>query len=430
MSALDKETLAAACRAIYDIAGDGYVLPPLTRQADEGHGSPSQTYHWRAGHHALAMSVMLDESGADQNISAVGRMPLRIVFDLWDARLGAVALVESDRYTLLRAFFLGAKAPISVDRGNDDCYRISIQLSSTYFAFCGVLPDGNYTPEMICRTVGRHLYRNTAEFFSDQTTGIAIWTARAMQDLLGEPRPSAELFWPREPISRPPVVRSATKEPTLRASAAAPLYALAASVALGCVGLAGITATIWPTCPPAPIQTAAFGAPPAALRLDVPIEIAAALVPDPAADMPALDPIAEPFRAFQALADNATAADRPSLAPAVLSAPDLETPDVPARASLVRMADLSAQAPVVAPAMVPLPVPRTMLLSPATTKLRATATPQSAAQTQMRRKAGPVDRAVRSFTVAVRKIGTRTARGIGLLPRQIASLVTGRSVGR
>ena len=75
MTALDRDALYAACRAIYDWAGTDFALPPLTRGAA---GSPAERKLevTVAADCMLSFAVSLDPVFADRNMRPHAQLPL------------------------------------------------------------------------------------------------------------------------------------------------------------------------------------------------------------------------------------------------------------------------------------------------------------------------------------------------------------------
>jgi hypothetical protein len=438
MSALDRDILSDACRAFYELAAESYVLPPLTREAGVAPDRPSHVLTWDGGHHAITLKATLHKNDDLAPSSGPSRLPLRVTFELADAVGQPCDLAECDRQALLRAFFLGAKAPISIDCGKDNRYRISIQLSSTYFVACGQLPESAVSPYEICRAVGERLSARTTDFFADDAVAQAIWTTRAGQYLLDEPRPSADTFWPRvQPIVWPKVARAAITRPAMTRPVAAMesakppaliarRYAFAASVAIGCFGLAGLGAATWSFGEPAPTEIVLVAeasvrtpaAPPVAVARGIEVHAAPSSTNEP---VPVLGLIAPD----------------PSRHEAMLREP--APPPIPpvATESLVRFAanPVSANPVLVVASRSPsLPLalhPAAASAQSKDAKSHSLTPPHRLAQKKSNRVAPNVlARAVGSFAKVVQNVGTTTARGIGRLPRRFASLITGRSVGR
>jgi hypothetical protein len=200
MAALAREALFTACRNIYDMAGENYVFPPLIRDV-RLKAQSSYTYNFLVEGGDLFFNVELDEACADRNALPFSKLPLRFEIRLYGPGRPDLALEldESEKKALIRAFLLGAKAPIVVEPGSQgEAYKISLQLSSTYFVYCGELIDDveDATGWQICVKVARELYKISREFFGSQEEGTAVWSLRVAQDLFGEPMPPPEAFWP------------------------------------------------------------------------------------------------------------------------------------------------------------------------------------------------------------------------------------------
>jgi hypothetical protein len=243
MSVLAREALFTACRNIYDMAGENYVLPPLIRDARRLESQSSYTYNFLIEEGDLYFNVELDEACADRNAFPLSKLPLRFHIELHDAswpdRL--IELDKSEKNELVRAFLLGVKAPIAVEKdGRGQCYKISIQLSSTYFVSCGEFVDkgADYTSQEICHSVAHEMYKSSKEFFGGLEEGLAVWSVRAAQDLFDEPKPSPEIFWPPVRKNAESIVLHHDCPTRERAASQYSRYAVAASIIIGLTGVA------------------------------------------------------------------------------------------------------------------------------------------------------------------------------------------------
>lgn len=210
MPTLVQAELLEACRSIYDMVAGCYVLPPLIRDAQDENARSCNVYNVRAGERKLCFSVSLDEAYADRNALPDSRLPVKFSIELLDERgVAGQQLPDADKHELLRAFFLGARAPISAEQFNANSeYRLSIQLAAKYSISCGQLSAAcdNRISQDICNSVAEEIYECSRDFFADRQSGIAVWSARAAQDLFGEARPAAEAIWPMiqaQPVQTP-----------------------------------------------------------------------------------------------------------------------------------------------------------------------------------------------------------------------------------
>jgi len=200
MQSLDQDVLFKACRAIYEMAGSNFILPPLTRKAEMAGEQSKTIYHCRFGSWEFRFSASLDETYADRNARPNARLPIKFQVEASDtAGLGALELSGREQRELIRAFLLGAKAPISVEKlSRESGFRVSLQLASTFSVECGELMDaaGGRVPKDICDGVAHEIYERSKDFFEGAPEGLAVWSARAAQDLFGEARPAPESYWP------------------------------------------------------------------------------------------------------------------------------------------------------------------------------------------------------------------------------------------
>jgi hypothetical protein len=251
MPALAREALFAACRAIYEMAGENYALPPLIRDAQRL--ETQSRYHYKIENDELHFVVELDESRADRNVFPFSKLPLRFRIELREtgAQNQLIELDENEKWALIRAFLLGAKAPIGVERNVDSQrYKIFVQLSSTFFAYCGELIDNghDYTSKELSYRVGRELYESSKEFFGSSQDGLYVWSTRVAQDLFGEPKPPPEIFWPPtweepEAVSH---FKDVSRESRQRAKPGHSGYAVAVASAITIIGLAGLGTNFGP----------------------------------------------------------------------------------------------------------------------------------------------------------------------------------------
>ena len=263
MAELNQKVLFTACRAIYDLAGANYVLPPLLRGAESPETQPSYCYNCLVWKNELCFSVALDETYADRNALVHSRLPLKFHVELREAQFpnAAVELSEAEEYALIRAFFLGVKLPIAATKTDEESpYKLSVQLSSTFFVDCGELDDEcrDCLPKVICDDVGRKIYARSNEFFAVRQQGIDVWSLRAAQGLFGEAKPPAEALWPDVPEAADVVVCPAPANGNERAVPRRPRYALAATILIGLLAIGALaTGFRWRSVALAPSETAA-----------------------------------------------------------------------------------------------------------------------------------------------------------------------------
>ena len=201
MSVLSRAELLEACRTLYAAAAKNFILPPLIRDAGSDE-ELSYTYNCSLEKGEVLFKVAFDHSYAAQNKPPWARLPLRFSSSFYkpDNTTSSVELTEAESFELLRAFFLGVKAPIHVERkGATESYGLSIQLTSAFFVECGELPgyDPGLYASALCCNVALGLYQKSGEFFLTQGEALAVWTARAAQELFDEPKP--ENFWLAQP---------------------------------------------------------------------------------------------------------------------------------------------------------------------------------------------------------------------------------------
>lgn len=225
MAALDRSELFEACRVIYKMAADNYMLPPLIREARSPEAKSSYTYYSLTEGKCVRFVVEFDKAYVDENKLPLGRLPLRFRCELCDLdfRDTPIELDDGERAELIRAFLLGARAPIIVEKNAAATrYRLCIQLSSTFFVECGELVDegGSLTSEAICLRVGFGLYDKSKEFFGARQDGLMVWVTRAAQELFGDPMPLAEELWPVASAQAETIVALQTRE-MVHATAAA-----------------------------------------------------------------------------------------------------------------------------------------------------------------------------------------------------------------
>lgn len=247
MAGLNQEMLFTACRAIYEMAGENYALPPLIRDAESLETQPGYRYKCLLGKQELYFLVELDESCADRNALANSKLPLKFHVELHDPSLDepVIEITGLERYELIRAFLLGAKLPIFADNSREkSAYKVYVQLSSTFFADCGEFSDERIDCffNAICDNVGRRIYERSKEFFDDPSTGLAVWNLLAAQNLFGEKKPAPETLWPHLPEDTVAVASSPVENASESRRSHSSRYAVAATIIIGLLGTGGVTA--------------------------------------------------------------------------------------------------------------------------------------------------------------------------------------------
>jgi len=201
MSALSREEHTEACRALFSLAGENLILPPLIRDAGDALATSGYTYYCAAGQRCVRVDVEFDQAYVNENKFPLQRLPLQISCFLCDQdyQILPAQFDESERFALIGSFFLGAQAPIAVEVNEAERnFKLSVQLSPTFFAeWREPIQDGETTTaESLCRRVGLCLYEKSREFFGSRETGVAVWSLRAAQELLGAPKLTPDALWP------------------------------------------------------------------------------------------------------------------------------------------------------------------------------------------------------------------------------------------
>lgn len=199
MSALSREELIMACAKLYDMSQENYMLPPLTRGAAE-ESETSFTYQCLSKEICLKFTVVFDDDYVQRHKFPLSKLPLQFRAQVCDRELKdiPVKLDEKEKSVLIYAFLLGVKAPIVLEEEDGQSeYTLSIQLSPTFFVRWRqrIDIDPNATAADICRQVGLSLYEKSKDFFLGPADGVAVWSVRAAQELLGAPKPSSEALW-------------------------------------------------------------------------------------------------------------------------------------------------------------------------------------------------------------------------------------------
>ena len=202
MSALTREELIEACAALYAAANDNFMLPPLIHGAGDAQAASRSSYRCLGGDIRIEFVVAFDAEQVRQSGFPLEKLPVRFKAQLSDreGRDLPIPLGETEMAALTYAFLLGVKAPISLELDDDAPEgKCSIQLAPTFFVeWRQPFETGEQiTSEQICRSVGRSLCGKSREFFITESDGVSIWSLRAAQELLGEPKPSADELWTR-----------------------------------------------------------------------------------------------------------------------------------------------------------------------------------------------------------------------------------------
>jgi hypothetical protein len=193
MPALEQKRLLEACRALGEAVGGQPMLPPLIREAGEAEGSGGTVHYSAAGDACIRFETRFDKAYVNRHEFPLKRLPLLIDLALCDGerRPQAESLDEKERFALLCAYFLAAQTPIGVEPIEDSGeYRLSLRLSPTFVvewreAFDPVALE---SCESLCRRVAASLWDKSREFFVSERIGVAVWSLRAAEELLGAPR--------------------------------------------------------------------------------------------------------------------------------------------------------------------------------------------------------------------------------------------------
>ena len=201
MSTLGQTEVFEACRALYNMAAEDFMLRPLIRHVAIIPASASQVYYIQTKTNRVKFVVEFDKTYVSETEFPLTRIPLLFKSGICGQASEnlEVKLDDAEHAALIRAFLLGVKAPIVVEKSAlATRYKVIIQLSSTFFVDCGQLIDegADLTSNAICDQVGMCLYDKSKDFFQSPQEGLAVWSARAAQELFGTPKPSAESYWP------------------------------------------------------------------------------------------------------------------------------------------------------------------------------------------------------------------------------------------
>ena len=238
MSALTREELIEACAALYAAANDNFMLPPLIHGADDAEAPSQSAYQCLGGDIRIEFVVTFDAEEVRQSGFPLEKLPVRCRAQLADreGRDLPIQLGEMEMAALTYAFLLGVRTPISLELEEDDREgQCSIQLAPAFFVkWRQPFETGEQTTaEQVCRSVGKSLCDKSRELFLTEADGVSIWSLRAAQELLGEPKPSADELWARFSLTfLPPNAAQAAPAAITPVEPSAPMAPLAPSGAL------------------------------------------------------------------------------------------------------------------------------------------------------------------------------------------------------
>ena len=251
MAALEQKRLLEACRALGEAVGGQPMLPPLIREAGEGEGSGGTIHYSPAGDACIRLETRFDKAYVNRHEFPLKRLPLVIDCALCDGerRPQENALDEQEKFALLCAYFLAAQTPIGVEPIEDTGeYRLTLRLSPTFVVEWREAFDtaALESCETLCRRVASSLWDKSREFFVSERIGVAVWSLRAAEELLGAPRLSPRAVGEfiaaslaekrREPVEAPAAPEAQSRDEALammlspsatHAAAAEPSTALA-----------------------------------------------------------------------------------------------------------------------------------------------------------------------------------------------------------
>lgn len=194
MASLHPDILSAACRELYQRAGETFILPDLIRAA-EGE-RPRRRLEIPTGEGVVVLIAEIDPAQTDRSHDPAAPLPLQITVHL-EREGEALRLCRRQRDEAVRAFLMGAKAPLSLEPVDQPGrFRLSLQLAPRYSCGCGEIEAPVEGREQLARALADALYQRTAHFFADPHNGRAVWDIRAAQELFGDPKPAPEAFWP------------------------------------------------------------------------------------------------------------------------------------------------------------------------------------------------------------------------------------------
>ncbi|HYA81142.1 MAG TPA: hypothetical protein VED87_09455 [Methylocystis sp.] len=231
MSALTREELIEACAALYAAANDNFMLPPLIHGADDERAPSRSAYQCLGGDIRIEFVVSFDAEQVRQSGFPLEKLPVRFKAQLSDSegRDLPIQLGVMEMAALTYAFLLGVRTPISLELEEDDREgKCSIQLAPAFFVkWRQPFETGEQTTaEQVCRSVGKSLCDKSRELFLTEADGVSIWSLRAAQELLGEPKPSADDLWARFSLTLLP-----PSAPQAAAAAITPVEPLSAPAA-------------------------------------------------------------------------------------------------------------------------------------------------------------------------------------------------------
>jgi hypothetical protein len=200
----DTSDIREACRGLYCRAEGDFILPPLLRRAD---GSDDSSFrHCFALNFAggLRFIVEFDKAYVESADLPLDRLPLRFMLEEQNPGVGPIQGVgELERAALIRAFLLGAKAPIKVSPIPSG-FAIFLQLSETYFFDIGrIASDVGVADPIFCDRISAELLSKSEALFASHDDGLEVWRTKVAQQLLGGPVPEADFLWPHGPFSLP-----------------------------------------------------------------------------------------------------------------------------------------------------------------------------------------------------------------------------------
>ena len=198
---LGEAEVFEVCRALYDASAEDFILPPLLRSAERLSRVSGRTYVVEEKFKRIRFCIEFDRDFVETSKFPLAKIPITFSGRVFYLEIGGLEreLYDNELYAFISAFILGAKAPIIVEKYSVfPYYKITLQLSSTFFVECGEMLDqgADLRADMVCDRVSMSLYNKSKHFFQNSHQGLAVWSARAAQELFGAPRPSAEALWP------------------------------------------------------------------------------------------------------------------------------------------------------------------------------------------------------------------------------------------
>lgn len=244
MPVIQPWDLRAACRALHELAGREHILPSLTRAATDT-DSPSRRHEFSIGKIEYVFVVSHEPA----------REGLPLSIDISAREAGRELEIDAaTRGELVRAFFLGAHAPLIVERrAETTVYDMALQLSPTFYFACGQLHDetGDFARDDVCESLGDVLVALSGDIFASPAVSLSVWRNRILHELFGEAPAGLETLGPSAICPAPtPAVRVVADQPTApihapmpvqrRAVASGARWRLAAIVALSLLGGAAL----------------------------------------------------------------------------------------------------------------------------------------------------------------------------------------------